>query len=153
MYIDKTAEVSPNAKLGKNISIWNWSKIREGAVLGDNVKIGQCVYIDKNVIIGSNVKIQNCVSIYLGVTIESNVFIGPNVTFTNDKFPRSKNEDWKVTKTIKNRASIGAGSTIVCGCIIGENSMIGAGSVVTKNVEPNSMVYGLYAKEIKKKIK
>ena len=145
-YIDKTAKIDPKAQIGNHVKIWNWTKVRENVIIGNNVTIGQCVYIDKNVKIGSNVKIQNGVSVYDGVIIESDVFIGPNVTFTNDKYPKANNKDWVISPTIiKKGASIGANSTIICGCTIGESAMIGAGSVVTKNIPDKSLVYGSYA--------
>ena len=100
--------------------------------------------------IGNNVTIKNCVQLWDGITIEDDVFIGANVTFTNDKYPRSKNHEYKQLKTIvKKGASIGANATILPDITIGENSMVGAGSVVTKNVPANTIVCGNPAKEIK----
>mgnify|MGYP005831117623 FL=1 len=116
--------------------------------IGKNCNIGKSVYIDSGVRIGDGVKIQNFVSIYKGVRIEKNVFIGPAVTFTNDLFPRAFiwNQN-KITPTlVKEGASIGANSTIICGLTIGEYSMVGAGSVVTRDVPPFGLVYGNPAK-------
>ena len=147
----KSAIISEHAKIGKNTRIWHFSHIREGASIGENVTIGQNVYIDSDVVIGDNCKIQNNVSIYNGVIIEKNVFIGPSVTFTNDLYP--KVDGWseeRLTKTfVKEGSSIGANSTIVCGLTIHKNSLIGAGSVVTKDVEENSLTYGNPARFIK----
>lgn len=147
VYIDKTANVSPRAKIGDGTKVWINSQIREDAVIGMNCNISKDTYIDKNVMIGDRVKIQNGVSVYDGVTLEDDVFVGPNVAFTNDKFPRSFNTDWKVIPTfVKKGASIGSNATIVCGLTIGEYAMVGAGAVVTKDVEPYTLVLGNPAK-------
>ena len=141
--IHKTADVSPKSEIGKNTKVWNWAQIRENAVIGKNCIISKGVYIDRDVKIGSNVKIQNNASVYHGVIIEDGVFIGPNVCLTNDKNPRAitpngelkSDKDWEVSPvTIKSGASIGANSTILPGVTIGKSAMIGAGSVVTKNI-------------------
>lgn len=153
--IHKTAEVSPLASIGDNTVIWNQSQIRENAKIGSNCVISKGVYIDFDVKIGNQVKIQNNVSVYHGVTIEDEAFIGPHVCFINDKFPRAMNSngtlkdssDWEVLKTlVKLGASIGANATILPGITIGSFSMIGAGSVVTKNVPDNALVIGNPAK-------
>ena len=155
----KTAEIDDKAEIGDGTSIWHFSHVRKGAKIGKNCIIGQNVYIDNGVNIGNNVKIQNNVSIYHGVTIEDGVFIGPHVCFTNDLKPRAINpdgslkssKDWEVSKTlVKKGASIGANSTIISGITIENFSMIGAGSVVTKNVPSFSLVYGNPAKFIEK---
>ncbi|PKP54474.1 MAG: N-acetyltransferase [Candidatus Altiarchaeales archaeon HGW-Altiarchaeales-3] len=146
--IHKTAEVSKEAKIGKGTGIWHQAQVRENAEIGENCNIGKGVYVDFGVKIGNNCKIQNYVSIYHGVEIEDDVFIGPSVTFTNDLYPRAFiwNEE-KVSRTrVKKGASIGANSTIICGITIGEYAMIGAGSVVTKDVPDNALVYGNPAK-------
>ena len=140
-FIHPTAIVETN-KIGKNTKIWHFAHVRENTEIGENCIIGKDVYIDKNVKIGNNCKIQNFATVYDGVEIEDDVFIGPHVCFTNDLYPRAKGE-WKIVKTIvKKGASIGANSTVICGITIGENSMIGAGSVVTKDVPNNALVYG-----------
>lgn len=117
-------------------------------IIGKNCNIGKGVYIDSGVEIGQNVKIQNFVSVYRGVKIEDNVFIGPAVTFTNDLYPRAFiwDEDRMVRTLVKNGASIGANATIVCGVTIGEYAMVGAGSVVTKDIPPFALHYGNPAK-------
>ena len=146
-FIHPNAHVSPRAKIGDGTKIWINSQVREDSKIGKNCIISKDTYIDIGVKIGDNCKIQNGVSIYHGVVIENDVFVGPNVSFTNDKIPRAFNTNWQITKTIiKNGASIGANSTIVCGVVLGEYCMVAAGSVVTKNVEPYSLVMGNPAK-------
>jgi acetyltransferase-like isoleucine patch superfamily enzyme len=143
IFIHPTANVDKRCKIGLGTKIWINAQIRENAVIGNNCIISKDTYIDHGVNIGSNTKIQNGVSIYNGVTIEDDVFIGPNATFTNDKIPRAFSPSWKIIPTIiKRGASIGANATIICGVTIGEYSMVAAGSVVTKDVEPYSLVMG-----------
>lgn len=147
IFIHPTANVSSDAIVGNGTKIWINSQIRENSKIGTNCIISKDTYIDTNVIIGNNCKIQNSVSIYHGVTIEDDVFVGPNACFTNDKVPRAFDPDWKITPTlIKTGASIGANATIVCGIVIGEYAMVAAGSVVTKDVAPYSLVMGNPAK-------
>ena len=149
--IHKSAEVSPKSKIGRNTLIWKNAHIRENAKIGRNCIISKDVYIDKNVKIGDNCKIQNAAQIYDGVTIKNNVFIGPAVVFTNDYFPRADNKNWEILKTkIDDGASIGANATILCGIKIGKHAMIGAGSVVIKDVEDYALYAGNPAKFIKK---
>lgn len=146
--------------LGKNVKIYHPDLVNfYGCKIGDNTKIGAFVEIKKDVSIGKNVKIQPFVFIPEGVIIEDNVLIGPHACFINDRYPRSTNNkgflkkasDWKIEKTIvKKGASIGANSTILCGVTIGENAMVGAGSVVVKNVSSNTVVVGNPAREILK---
>jgi len=118
--------------------------VRDKAKIGKNCNIGKSAYIDTGVNVGDNVKIQNFVSIYHGVKIEDDVFIGPSVTFTNDLYPRAFiwDEDKVGHTLVRKGASIGANATIVCGVTIGEYAMVGAGSVVTKDVPPFSLYYG-----------
>ena len=147
IYIDKTANVSEQAKIGNGTKIWINSQIRENTNIGENCIISKDTYIDTKVKIGSNCKIQNSVSVYQGVTIEDDVFVGPNACFTNDKVPRAFDPEWKITPTlVKKGVSIGANATIVCGITLGEYSMVAAGSVVTKDVESYSLVMGNPAK-------
>lgn len=137
--------------IGKNTNIWQFCVVFPNAKIGSNCNICAQVLIENEVVIGNNVTIKSGVQIWDGITIEDNVFIGPNATFTNDLFPRSKNPEWKLSKTIiKKGASIGANATILAGITIGENAMIGAGSVVTKNVPANTLWYGNPAKQHKK---
>lgn len=143
-----SAIVSKESQIGNGTKIWHFSHIRENVTIGSNVIIGQNVYIDHGVKIGDNCKIQNNVSIYKGVIIENNVFIGPSVTFTNDLYPEV--DGWseeRITETlISEGCSIGANSTILCGVTIKKNALIGAGSVVTKDIEENTINYGNPAK-------
>lgn len=143
VYIDGSAHVSEQAEVGSNTKIWINAQVRENAKIGQNCIISKDVYIDAGVVIGNGCKIQNSVSIYAGVTIEDDVFVGPNVSFTNDRVPRAFNEEWKITKTLVQKgASLGANSTIICGTTIGEYAMVAAGSVVTKDVKPYTLVMG-----------
>lgn len=143
VFIHPSANVSEKASIGNNTKIWINVQIRENAFVGEDSILSKDVYIDHTVKIGKRCKIQNSVSIYSGVEIGDDVFVGPNACFTNDKVPRAFNVDWKVTAThVKNGASIGANATIVCGITIGEFAMVAAGSVVTKDVAPYTLVMG-----------
>ena len=148
----ETAVIDEPVEIGKGTKIWHFSHISTNAKIGNNVIIGQNVFVGKGVVIGNGCKIQNNVSVYEGVTLEDDVFIGPSVVFTNVKEPRANIEQKnKFLKTlVKKGAIIGANTTILCGNTIGENSFIGAGSLVTKNVEQNSLTYGSPAKFIKR---
>jgi len=155
-YIHPTAEVSPDAHIGAGTRVWRQAHVREHAQLGENCNIGKGVYIDSHVRIGSNVKIQNHVSVFEGVTLEDGVFVGPHVCFTNDMLPRAITpdgklksvDDWEITPTlVKYGASIGAGSIIICGITIGEFALIGAGSVVTRDVPQYGLVFGNPARQ------
>jgi len=146
-----------NVKLGKDVKIFDFVNLY-GCSIDDNTKIGTFVEIQKNATIGKNCKISSHTFICEGVHIEDNVFIGHNVTFINDKNPRSVNADgsmqteanWTVEKTfIKTGASIGSSSTIMCGVTVGENAIVGAGAVVTKDVSSNTIVAGVPAKVIR----
>jgi len=149
IYIHPSAHVDESAVIGKGTKVWINAQVRENAVIGENCVIGKDVYIDIGVTIGSGVKIQNGVSVYDGVTIADDVFIGPNVCFTNDRVPRAFNIDWEVTETkIERGSSVGANATIVCGITLGEYCMVGAGTVVTKNVLPYTLVVGNPARRI-----
>lgn len=148
-----------NVKLGKNVKIFDFVNLY-GCSIDDNTKIGTFVEIQKNASVGKNCKISSHTFICEGVYIEDNVFIGHNVTFINDKYPRATNTDgtlqneadWEVVKTfVKKNASIGSSVTILCGVTIGENAIVGAGSVVTKDVPPDSVVVGVPAKVVKRK--
>jgi acetyltransferase-like isoleucine patch superfamily enzyme len=148
--IQTTQLIAPDVKLGKDVRIFAFVNLY-GCEIGDNSKIGAFVEIQKNARIGKNVKVSSHTFICEGVTIEDDVFIGHNVSFINDKYPRSTapsgalqtESDWKVVPTLVGRgASIGTSSTILCGVTIGENAIIGAGSVVTKNIPANVVAAG-----------
>ncbi len=137
--------------IGKNTNIWQFCVIFPEAKIGDNCNICANVLIENEVSVGNNVTIKSGVQLWDGIIVEDNVFIGPNATFTNDLYPRSKNPDWELKKTlIKKGASIGANATILCGITIGENAMIGAGSVVTHDVPAGELWYGNPARCIRK---
>ncbi len=147
-----------NVKVGENVRIFDFVNAYHCSI-DDNSKVGAFVEIQKGATIGKNCKISSHTFICEGVHIEDNVFIGHNVTFINDRFPRATNPDgsvqtdadWKLEETfIKKNASIGSSVTILCGIIVGEGAIVGAGSVVTKNVAPNTIVAGNPAKLIKK---
>ena len=132
-----------STKIGQKTRIWAFAHILPDAEIGEDCNICDHVFIENDVIIGNNVTIKCGVQLWDGITIEDNVFIGPNVSFTNDSFPRSKHYPEKFLKTIiRDGASIGANATILPGLTIGKNAMIGAGAVVTRNVPPNAIVKG-----------
>ena len=139
-----TAVIDQGAQVGSGTRIWHFCHVMPGAIIGDNCILGQNVFVDNNAIIGNGVKIQNNVSIYNSITIEDDVFIGPSVVFTNVTNPRAfieRKDEFKITQ-VKKGATIGANATILCGITIGEYAMIGAGAVVTKNVEAYALVVG-----------
>ena len=144
-----TAIIDNNSIIGQNTKIWHFSHIMEYSVIGEHCNIGQNVVVSPNVILGNNVKVQNNVSIYSGVECEDDVFLGPSCVFTNIKNPRSSIvRKHNFLKTlVKKGATIGANSTIICGITIGSYSLIGAGSVLTKNTEDYSLYYGNPAKK------
>ena len=131
----------------KNIKVWHPCNIYHSAKIGDDVSIGMFTEIGNNVVIGNNVRIGKGCFIPEGVTIQDDCFIGPHVCFTNDKYPPSPKDKWEKTVVGKG-ANLGAAVTIVCGVHIGEDAMIGAGSVVTKNIPAHSKAYGVPAEFI-----
>lgn len=134
----------------ESTNIWQFCVIFPHAQIGENCNICSHCLVENDVIIGNNVTIKSGVQIWDGIEIEDNVFVGANVTFTNDKYPRSKNPDWKLLKTkVCKGATIGAGSTILPDIIIGEGAMIGAGSVVTKDVPAGELWLGNPAKNVR----
>lgn len=125
--------------IGENTNIWQYCVVLKNAVIGKNCNICSHCFIENDVVIGDNVTIKCGVQIWNGIRIEDNVFIGPNVTFCNDRYPVSKNKNFKLEPVIiKKGASIGANSTILPGVTIGENALIAAGSIVTKDIAPNT---------------
>ena len=151
MYIHPSALVEEGAIIGSGTRVWHLVQVRPGAKIGEDCIIGRGVFVDSGVVIGNRVKVQNYVSIYHGVTIEDGVFVGPHAVFTNDKLPRAitpdgqikSADDWVVSPTVvRYGASIGANSVLVCGITVGRWAMIGAGSVVTKDVPDYGLVVG-----------
>ncbi len=131
--------------IGQDTNIWQFCVVLPNAIIGDNCNICSHCFIENDVVIGNNVTVKCGVQIWDGIRVEDDVFIGPNVTFCNDKHPKSRNKDYKMEGiTVKKGASIGAGSVILPGVTIGENAMIAAGSIVTKDVAANS----LYLKKV-----
>lgn len=143
-YYKHPTAIVESDKIGEGSKVWHFVHIRENVEIGKNCNIGKSVYVDAEVKIGYNVKIQNFSSIYKGVELEDDVFVGPSVVFTNDLYPRAFiwGDDRIVQTFVKKGSSIGANSTIVCGLTIGEYAMVGAGSVVTKDVPPFGLVFG-----------
>ena len=151
-------KIASSVILGENVSLQDFINLY-GCRIGDNTKIGPFVEIQKNVTVGRNCKIQSHSFLCEGVTIEDEVFVGHGVMFINDRYPRSATAsgalqteaDWKVVPTvIKKGASIGSNATILCGVTVGEGAIVGAGSVVTKDVPPRTIVAGNPAKVIRK---
>lgn len=141
-FIHEKAEVQTQS-IGSGSQVWQYSIILRGAKIGANCNINAHCFIENDITLGDNVTVKCGVQLWDGITIEDDVFIGPNVTFTNNKYPRSKGYPEKCAKTtVKKGASIGANSTILCGITIGKNAMIGAGSVVTKDVPDGELWYG-----------
>ncbi|MBO5974585.1 MAG: N-acetyltransferase [Paludibacteraceae bacterium] len=140
----ESAYIDDNCSIGNGTKIWHFSHIMSGCKIGENCNIGQNVVISPNVILGNNVKVQNNVSVYTGVVCEDGVFLGPSMVFTNVINPRSfieRKAEFRST-VIRKGATIGANATIVCGNEIGQYALVGAGSVVTKNVKPYALVMG-----------
>lgn len=149
--------IAPDVILGRNVRIYDFTNLY-GCEIGDDVKIGTFVEIQKGAKIGNACKISSHTFICEGVTLEDEVFIGHNVTFINDRLPRATNgngklqtdADWNCEKTlVKRGASIGSGATLLCGVTVGENALVGAGSVVTRDVPPGAIVAGNPARVIK----
>jgi acetyltransferase-like isoleucine patch superfamily enzyme len=148
--VNEFCSIAPDVKLGEGVRLSKFINLY-GCQIGENTKIGAFVEIQKNAIVGKNCKVSSHSFICEGVTIEDNVFIGHSVTFINDSYPRATaldgqlqtEQDWKVEKTlVKRGASIGSGSTVLSNVVIGENAIVGAGSVVTREVAPNTIVAG-----------
>jgi len=151
-YVDPHAVVDDNVEIGDGTKIWHFSHVQAGSKIGKKVIMGQNVNIGNNVTIGNFVKIQNNVSVYEGVTLEDYVFCGPSMVFTNILDPRSKYPQvgaaYYIKTLVKEGASLGANSTIVCGHTIGRFAFVGAGSVVTKDVPDYALVVGNPARVI-----
>jgi len=144
-----SAIIDENCEIGEGTKIWHFSHIMSGSKIGQGCNIGQNVVVSPQVVLGNNVKVQNNVSIYTGVICEDDVFLGPSMVFTNVINPRSavsRKDEYKQT-IVRKGASIGANATIVCGNEIGMYAMIGAGSVVTKEVPAYALIYGNPARQ------
>jgi UDP-2-acetamido-3-amino-2,3-dideoxy-glucuronate N-acetyltransferase len=153
IFIHATADVQTQA-IGDGTSIWQFSVVLNGARIGKNVNICSHCFIEESVKIGNDVTIKNGVYLWNGISVEDNVFIGPNVTFTNDKYPFSKNIAFNLLETIvKKGASIGAGAVILPGITVGKNALVAAGAVVTKSVPDNHLAIGVPAKMVKNETK
>ena len=149
-FAHETSVIDPDCTIGDVTNIWHFSHIMSNCVLGKNCNLGQNVVISPEVILGNNVKVQNNVSVYTGVICEDDVFLGPSMVFTNIINPRSaikRKNQYKKTH-VKKGASIGANATIICGIDIGEYALIGAGSVVVKDVLPYALVVGNPSRQI-----
>lgn len=149
-YINQYAVVDENVEIGEGTKVWHFSHVQSGSKIGKKCILGQNVNVGNNVTIGNFVKIQNNVSIYEGVTLEDYVFCGPSMVFTNILDPRSKypqvGKEFYINTLVKEGASLGANSTIVCGHTIGKYAFVGAGAVVTKNIPDYALVVGNPAK-------
>ena len=149
-FAHETAVIDDNCSIGNGTKIWHFSHIMPNCTIGNTCNLGQNVVVSPDVVLGNNVKVQNNVSIYTGVICEDDVFLGPSMVFTNVINPRSaviRKDEYKKT-IVKKGASIGANATIICGNDIGEYALIGAGSVVTKEVLPYALVVGNPSKQI-----
>ena len=149
-YAHDTAVIDSNASIGKNTKIWHFSHIMENSVIGEKCNLGQNVVVSPHVILGNNVKVQNNVSIYSGVICQDDVFLGPSMVFTNILNPRSAiiRRDNYAKTIVKKGATVGANATILCGNNLGEYCLVGAGSVVTKQVKPYALIVGNPANQI-----
>ncbi len=149
-YVNQYAVVDDNVEIGENTKIWHFTHVQSGSKIGKKCILGQNVNIANNVTIGNFVKIQNNVSVYEGVELEDYVFCGPSMVFTNILNPRSKypqvGAEFYIKTQVKEGASLGANSTIVCGITIGRFAFVGAGAVVTKDVPDFALVVGNPAK-------
>jgi UDP-2-acetamido-3-amino-2,3-dideoxy-glucuronate N-acetyltransferase len=149
-FAHETAVIDEGCKIGKGTKIWHFSHVMTGAKIGKNCNLGQNVLVSTDVILGNNVKVQNNVSIYTGVICEDDVFLGPSMVFTNILNPRSQviRRDQYIQTMVRRGATIGANATILCGQEIGEFAFIGAGSVLTRDVKPYSLVVGNPARHV-----
>ncbi|MBE5951273.1 MAG: N-acetyltransferase [Lachnospiraceae bacterium] len=150
-FVHESSYIDDGVEIGEGTKVWHFCHVQTGAKIGRHCSLGQNVNIANNVIIGNDVKIQNNVSVYEGVEIEDGVFCGPSCVFTNDLTPRARypkgRANYKKT-LIKEGASIGANATIVCGHVIGNGALIGAGAVVTTNVPKHALMLGVPAKRV-----
>ncbi|PKG80381.1 N-acetyltransferase [Shewanella sp. Actino-trap-3] len=149
-HVHESAVIDDGAKIGNNTSVWHFVHVSSGAQIGNGCSLGQNVFVGNKVTIGHNVKIQNNVSVYDNVHIEDDVFCGPSMVFTNVYNPRSfieRKTEYRDT-LVKKGATLGANCTIVCGVVIGEYSLVGAGAVINKDVPAFALMVGVPAKQI-----
>jgi acetyltransferase-like isoleucine patch superfamily enzyme len=147
-FIDPTADVK-TVQIGSGTTIWQYTVVLQGARIGNDCNVNAHCFIENDVTLGDRVTVKCGVYIWDGIEIEDDVFIGPNATFSNDKYPRSKQYPDHFAKTVvKKGASIGAGAIVLPGVTIGEGALVGAGAVVTKDVQPGSVVVGNPAREL-----
>ncbi|KQC13249.1 MAG: hypothetical protein APR63_09095 [Desulfuromonas sp. SDB] len=149
-FVHSSAIVDEGAQIGKGTKIWHFSHVRSGAKIGENCSISQNCYVDDRAVLGNGVKLQNNVSVYAMVTLEDGVFAGPSMVFTNDINPRApypKGGKW-ISTLVKKGATLGANCTVVCGHVIGEWAMIGAGAVISKDVPDYALMVGVPAYQI-----
>jgi UDP-2-acetamido-3-amino-2,3-dideoxy-glucuronate N-acetyltransferase len=149
-FAHETAVIDEGCQIGDGTKIWHFSHVMPNCVIGERCNLGQNVVVSPGVTLGTNVKVQNNVSIYTGVICEDDVFLGPSCVFTNIINPRSAviRKDQYVKTIVRKGASIGANATIVCGNNIGEYALIGAGAVITKEIQPYALVVGNPSKQI-----
>lgn len=146
--VHETAIIDPGARIGEGTRVWHWVHVSAGAAIGENCSLGQNVYVGNDVRIGNNVKIQNNVSIYDAVKLEDDVFCGPSMVFTNVYNPRStvsRKDEYRPT-LVRQGATLGANSTIVCGVTVGRYAFVGAGAVVNRDVPDFALVLGVPAR-------
>ncbi len=154
-FVHESSYIDDDVTIGQGTKIWHFCHIQKGARIGANCTLGQNVNISNDVKIGNNVKIQNNVSVYEGVELEDGVFCGPSCVFTNDLTPRAefpKGRERYQTTLVKRGATIGANATIICGVTIGEYAMVAAGAVVTKDVEAYTLVGGVPAAVMRRRL-
>ena len=139
--VHDTATVESGASIGDGTTVWHQAHVHAGARIGSGCSLGKNVFVDGGAVIGDRVRIQNNVSVYNGVTLADDVMVGPSAVFTNDRFPRAHGYEWEVMPTtVRRGATIGANATVVCGVVLGEWSMVGAGAVVTHDVAAHELV-------------
>lgn len=141
--VHPSALVEDGARVGPGTVVWHRGHVRAGATVGSGCTLGFAVYVDAGAVVGDRCKLQNHVCVYRGVTLGDDVFVGPHVTFTNDRYPRAHAEDWELVPThVGDGASLGAGAVVVCGVSVGAHAMVAAGAVVTRDVPPHGLVVG-----------
>ena len=148
-FVHESAVVDEPSSIGEGTKVWHFCHVMSGASIGRNCNLGQNVYVDADVTIGDGCKLQNNVSVYKGVILEDGVFCGPSMVFTNVINPRAfieRKSEFKTT-LVKKGATLGANATVVCGVTVGAYALIGAGSVVTKDVPAHAVIYGVPARQ------